>query len=106
MGLGMRASWVDIKQAGGQERNGLRGRKNGRSYRLRAKKVGHVEKIGTEVRSPSPTEVGQLVGVCDVLITVVATYTHPFLFCRATQLFAALDGRNVIRDSGTRTTQN
>jgi hypothetical protein len=35
----------------------------GLSVKLRAKKGGHVEKIGTEVRSPRPTEVGQLVKI-------------------------------------------
>jgi len=38
MGLGMRVSWVDIKQAGGQERNGLRGRKNGAISQVESKK--------------------------------------------------------------------
>jgi hypothetical protein len=60
MGLGMRVSWRDVEQVGGQERNDLRHRKNGSIVLLERKKGGHVGKNGTEVERPSPTEVGQL----------------------------------------------
>jgi hypothetical protein len=61
MGLGMRVSWRDVEQVGGQERNDLRHRKNGSIVLLERKKGGHVGKNGTEVERPSPTEVGQLI---------------------------------------------
>ena len=46
-------AWTTSFGALGIERMGLSGK-------LKAKKGENVEKIGTEVRGPSPTEVGQL----------------------------------------------
>ena len=72
MGLGMRVSWRDVEQVGGQERNDLRHRKNGSIVLLERKKGGHVGKNGTEVERPSPTEVGQLMKGCATFFECVS----------------------------------